>query len=110
MGGKSNRSKIPSHIREHFINQRRSGLSIKAYCEKHSVSAFSFYAWRKRYGKAAPNGRPREALFRDMGLLATGGGVCDVRFPTGLVVSVRPGAGREELEQIFDVVGRLQRC
>jgi hypothetical protein len=34
--------------------QRGSGLSIAAWCKQEGVSAWSFYAWRKRLAEPAP--------------------------------------------------------
>jgi len=38
------------HWREHHVRQRASGLSITAYCQRESISAAAFYAWRHRLG------------------------------------------------------------
>ena len=39
-------------IRRHFSNQRSSGLSVPAYCQRHRVNAWTFRGWKKR--QAAP--------------------------------------------------------
>lgn len=104
--------RVPAHIRRHFSKQQRSGLSIKAYCEKHSLSLFSFYGWRKRYRAAPAVHRPRRASFHEAGVfdIAGAGAVCDVRFPSGVTLSIRQGAAREDLETVFGLVQQVSAC
>lgn len=46
--------------RRHIDQQRSSGLSVRDYCDRHSLREHSFYAWRRninerdRHGKPAP--------------------------------------------------------
>jgi hypothetical protein len=34
--------------RERLAEHRRSGLSVKQFCQEHGITQWSFYAWRKR--------------------------------------------------------------
>jgi hypothetical protein len=110
----SRRRTVPTHVRHHFDQHMRSGLTIKAYCEKHSLSAQSFYGWRKRYGGTHPAGadQGRDSSFCSVGVvdLLRGGSVCDVRFPDGVVVSIQRGATAETLGVVFDLVRGRGRC
>ncbi|NBB75819.1 MAG: hypothetical protein GVY02_00440 [Bacteroidetes bacterium] len=105
---------VPAHVRHHFDQHMRSGLTIKAYCEKHSLSAQSFYDWRKRYGgmNLARPGQRESSSFCGVGVidLLRGGSVCDIRFPDGVVVSVQRGASAETLGIVFDLVRGGGRC
>ena len=40
--------------RERIAEQARSGVSIKQFCKERGVSAWSFYAWRKRLRQTEP--------------------------------------------------------
>lgn len=100
---------IPAHVSEHFVAQSRSGLTIKAYCARHSISAWSFYQWRKRYRKAKLSA-PATPSFSEVGLLDLSGGVCDIRFPGGVTVSVHRGAPKDELTSVFSLVSGMSRC
>ena len=37
----------------HLTRWRRSGLPVRTYCTREGLSAWSFYAWRRRLGKEA---------------------------------------------------------
>lgn len=40
--------------RKRLLAQRASGLTITAWCKQEGVSAWSFYAWRKRFALPCP--------------------------------------------------------
>jgi transposase-like protein len=40
--------------RERVVEQVRSGVSIKQFCEQRGFSAWSFYSWRKRLRETEP--------------------------------------------------------
>jgi hypothetical protein len=44
--------------RQVLARQRRSGLSVTAFCHRHGVAASSFFAWQRRLGRGptAPPG------------------------------------------------------
>ena len=50
--------------RQHHVRQRTSGLSIAAYCQRESISAAAFYAWRHRLGAASLPAVSRLTSFR----------------------------------------------
>ena len=103
---------VPSHIQRHFAAQKQSGLSIRAYCEKHSVSLSTFHYWRKRY--RLPRNRQMEskskAGFVDMGILELNSRVCEVHFPSGLKVTMHPGTTPEQLGSLLRAVAELGQC
>jgi hypothetical protein len=42
------------HWRQLIDQWQCSGLSVRAFCERHSLAVPSFYAWRRRLQQAAP--------------------------------------------------------
>jgi hypothetical protein len=34
--------------------QQQSGLSVRAFCQQHRISEYSFYQWRKRLAQQLP--------------------------------------------------------
>jgi hypothetical protein len=51
------------HWRQHHVRQRASGLSIAAYCQRESISAAAFYAWRHRLAEASLSAIAHSPLF-----------------------------------------------
>lgn len=51
-------SKTREQRREHWqrlvAEQAQSGLSVRAFCQRHEASEFSFYQWRKRLAQPSP--------------------------------------------------------
>ena len=40
--------------RELIAKQQQSGLSVRAFCQRHGTSEYSFYHWRKRLADELP--------------------------------------------------------
>jgi transposase len=40
--------------RELIAKQQQSGLSVRAFCQRHGTSEYSFYHWRKRLAEELP--------------------------------------------------------
>jgi len=51
--GKATTSKADEWA-ERIAAQQRSGMSVKQFCKDHSLTEYSFYAWRKRLLKKEP--------------------------------------------------------
>jgi hypothetical protein len=101
---------VPPHVRRHLLSYPRSGLSVQKYCEKHSISTWSFYQWRKRYQSKLNTSARSGFSFAELGILEHAGCVCDIRFPTGITVSVRRGVCSDELGAILELVATKQPC
>lgn len=39
---------------ERIAAQQRSGISVKQFCKEHGLTAYSFYAWRRRFREKGP--------------------------------------------------------
>ena len=104
------RAEVPTHVRRHLTAQPHSGLTIAEYCRRHSISAWSFYQWRKRYLAKLGVEDGDNVSFKEIGFCAHGGSVCDIRFPSGITVTVRRGISRDELGGILELVAGTQSC
>lgn len=95
---------VPAHIRHHLTSQPQSGLSIPQYCNRHSITTWSFYQWRKRYQSRLNPAAASQISFKEIGFLEYSGCICDVRFQSGITVTVRRGASRDELSAVFGIL------
>jgi hypothetical protein len=102
------RDDVPAHVRHHLTSQPQSGLSIPQYCNRHSITTWSFYQWRKRYQSKLNVTAGSQISFKEIGLLAYSGCICDIRFPSGITVSVHRGASHEELSAVFCILAEQQ--
>ena len=73
---------IPPHIEEHFLAQKKSGLTIKAYCAEMSLSSGTFYGWRTEYLNKPIKQKPPS--FKEINFYTDRSPVCDIRFGTGV--------------------------
>lgn len=110
MNGQKSVDAVPSHVRHHLLSHPRSGLSVQRYCEKHSISTWSFYQWRKRYQSKLTATAGKRFSFADLGIIEHAGCVCDIRFPSGISVSVLRGTSRDELAAVLELVTSQQSC
>ena len=106
---------IPAHVLRHFKNQRASGLSIRGYCKRRGISTWTFYNWRKFYKESIPRTTtiqtPLPVSFSTFGPFSVNSGLCDIRLPGGIIVTVHRGASREELVPIITALaGRDRTC
>jgi hypothetical protein len=103
---------VPAHIVRHLTDQPQSGKTISDYCKNAGISAWSFYNWRKSYGKrvAVPNvPRPVSLLplsFTALGTMntQTRQPLFDIRFSAGTSISIYSGATAQELAPFLDLL------
>ena len=112
---------IATRVRRHLLQQQQSSLTIKAYCEKHHISAQTFYGWRKRYGKRlfaenrlnAVSSGPKVS-FTSIGTLNTSlnkAVLFDIRFSGGTTVTIYPGTTAEVLAPFLSLLsGDTRLC
>jgi len=101
---------IPANVQHHFSQQECSGLSIQAYCKENSLSAYTFYTWRKRYGKTNRRRSAERSSFAELGFLRLNDSVCELRFPSGVSMTVHHGAQREDLAVVFALIEGQRGC
>jgi hypothetical protein len=96
---------IPAHVLQHFKKQRQSGVSIQAYCKRSGISTWTFYNWRKLYKEPAPSSSTTQTAlpisFSSIGPLSIRAGLCDIRFPDGITVTVHQNTPAETLVRII---------
>ena len=111
---------VPAHVTRHLTDQPQSGKTIAAYCRDAGISAWSFYNWRKLYGKQVyclPKARrlppmtqpmpPMSPLpFTALGTISTQTRqpLFDIRFSAGTLISIYSGATARELAPFLDLL------
>jgi hypothetical protein len=112
--------------RRRLRDWRRSGLSVREFCEWHALSEPSFYSWRRELeqrdrettaGRARPKNGSEEctpaARFLPVqvvsdAVLDSGAGRClDVQLPSGVRLRVPCGFDRQTLADVLAALGSL---
>lgn len=88
--------------REQVVQQERSGLTVKQYCERQGVAEQSFYVWRKRLREESPvrfalvETSPQKEAADDVGL--------EIVFRTGEHLRIGRAADLVLLRRIVDAL------
>ena len=108
----SKSAQLPEHVSDHFRRHLQSGLSIQAYCKQANISAWSFYSWRKRYRvKTSGRRRQKAVTFESLGTLSLQQPRFDLRFPSGMSISVYCGTTVEEVAPFITLMsGTSVQC
>lgn len=106
--------------REMIDRQAGSGLSVRRFCAAERVSEPSFYAWRRKLGKAKggvkrsrPSSRRRSGpgggrQFIPLQLLESSGAV-EVVHPLGYRIRVTGEVNARDLQRVLDVLDGRSR-
>ncbi len=94
--------------------QRRSGLSVRAFCQQQALSEPSFYAWRKELQKrdarrTADGGSNGRLIPVDVILPASSGDVqalLEIRTPGGFTLRFGHDAAAATIARLLDVIAR----
>jgi hypothetical protein len=92
-----------SFWREHLGLQPRSGLSIRAYCARHSLSQPSFYAWRSELARRDAERAQRPAFVPVIVGAGASEPTVEFQLPSGLIIRV-PAHDREALGAVWELV------
>ena len=92
--------------RERLERQRRSGLSVAAFCRRERVSQPSFYHWRKRLAAAE---RPLFVPVQVADDAPASAGGLEIDLPGGAVVRLPVGAPRELVSLAIEAAARAGR-
>jgi transposase len=103
------------HWRKMVDRHAGSGLSIRQFCEKERISQPSFYAWRKRLLRGAPDARPARKPRRRTDKLGNGREFIPLRLrdstsalevihPLGYQVRVTGEVNLTALRQVLEVL------
>ena len=110
MGNKASLSRSEQFWRKVVLGQPRSGLSVVAWCDKHGVSAPSFYVWRQRLAQRALKRKRRRVQLLPVEIIPSAAAenvsALEIELPRQVKVRVRPGC---ELELLRRVLTMLQQ-
>ena len=96
--------------RELLTRQRRSGLSVAAFCRQHDVSPVSLYGWRRRLASGM-SGKPKEVSFVPLPLAqAVPPRVTEfsLQLPNGVQVTVPGDFDEAALGRLLQVAGAVE--
>jgi len=97
--------------RRRVVEQRTSGLTVRAFCQRHELREPSFYFWRRTLAERDRAGSlPAEPVFVAVAVPpvpppAVGpAAVVEVHLPCGVRVSVTPGCAAGHLAMVLAVL------
>jgi hypothetical protein len=91
--------------RELILEQKKSGLTVEAFCQQQGVSGWSFYQWRKRLALNEP---VRFALVETRETSQQGRSVVELWLSNGDRLQIAPGADAATLRTVLAVLRERQ--
>jgi hypothetical protein len=111
--------------RRRLRDWRRSGLSVREFCDWHSLSEPSFYSWRRELARRDRETMPRRArpangvagptaeapqflpvqVVADAALDSAASRCLEVHLPTGVRLRIPSGFGRQTLADVLAALG-----
>lgn len=67
----------------HFLKQKKSTLTIQAYCDQHHLSSGMFFYWKRKLSSPDIHEQFAEIEVIDAAAIS---GIIHVRFPSGIVM------------------------
>lgn len=89
--GRGGRGERRRYWRELLTQQRRSGMSVTAFCRRHDLSAASFYGWRQRLADERRQDEPAQVSFVPLPIgqaMPAGAAGFVLELPNGVQVTV----------------------
>jgi hypothetical protein len=87
--------------RQLIAKQQQSGTSVRAFCQQHRTSEYSFYHWRKRLAGQLPM---RFALVETHRAAPMAVAAVEVMLTTGERVRIAPGVEAATLRLVLSVL------
>lgn len=108
--GRSRDPRKEQHWRRLIQQWQRSGLSVRAFCDRHQLTQPSFYAWRHRLQQRAAAAAPfvPVRVVPDAPPLAAGS--IEVVLASGRRLRVAPGFDPAALRQLVAVLEEAPSC
>lgn len=91
--------------RKLIAQQQQSGVSVRAFCQQHRTSQYSFYQWRKRLVQQLPVKFALVETSRNAPAAMAG---VEVILGTGERLQITPGVDRETLRMVVSVLGEVR--
>jgi len=87
--------------RQLIAKQEQSGVSVRAFCQQHRTSEYSFYHWRKRLREELSM---KFALVETSRSAPTAGATVEVMLTTGERLRIVPGVEAATLRLVLSVL------
>lgn len=91
--------------RDLILRQKKSGLTIQAFCQQQGVSGWSFYQWRKRLAMNPP---VQFALVETREARQQGAGAVELLLSGGDRLRITPGVDAATLRTVIAVLRARQ--
>jgi transposase-like protein len=91
--------------RELIAKQQQSGLSVRAFCQRHGTSEYSFYHWRKRLTEQLPL---KFALVETRHSAPVAVAAVEVMLASGERLRIVPGVDAATLRLVLSVLSELR--
>ena len=93
---------------------RASGLSIRAFCQRHGLTQSAFYFWRRELRErdaagAGPTGRGAAPTFVPVTVIPSTTAAIEVRCPSGHIVTL-PSGDAAMLAMLFTALAAVMPC
>ncbi len=99
------------HWQRLIERQERSGQSVRAFCAKHGVNAWTMYSWRQELGRRDGQRPAGRAKFVAVDLKADTLGVWPIEIAVdGAVVRVAAGADRRLVAEVIGGLKDVAAC
>jgi hypothetical protein len=87
--------------RQLIAQQQQSGLSVRAFCQQHRSSEYSFYQWRKRFAQQLPM---KVALVQASHGASVRADALEVILTSGERLRITPGSDADTLRLVLNVL------
>jgi hypothetical protein len=87
--------------RQFIAKQQQSGTSVRAFCQQHRTSEYSFYHWRKRIREELPM---KFAMVETHRAAPVAVAAVEVILPTGERLRIAPGIDAATLRLVLSVL------
>jgi hypothetical protein len=87
--------------RQLIAKQQQSGMPVRAFCQQHRTSEYSFYHWRKRLREQLPM---KFALVETHRTTPMAVAAVEVMLTTGERVRITPGLDADTLRLVLNVL------
>jgi transposase-like protein len=87
--------------RQVVAKQQQSGISVRAFCQQHGISEYSFYHWRKRLREQLPM---KFALVETSQSAPAAVAVLEVILTSGERLRIVPGIDAATLQLVLSVL------
>jgi hypothetical protein len=97
-------------MQKHFASQRKSGLTIEAYCDREAISHSTWWYWHTRLNKSRQQSvSPSTFIQLQQPAAQLEAAGCEITLPNGVQLCVPPRFDAALMRHIVRCVSRVRR-